>query len=384
MIAPGGEATDKILILGDPDHSGKATTSTIFADGLLLPTGVAPTPLPTKPGHPQRYGCFVGQSTELLYFEDTTGAGKADRRHIVLSGFGTEDTHHIVHTLKWGPDGRLYMDQSIYIHTHAETPWGVVRLNAGGVLAWDPRTEKLEVFDKGLWNSWGHQFDQWGQSFRTDGAGFDRPDLELPGRHLCTFGRRAPDHAKHQSRLLSQICQPRTHLLPPLRRRLAGHRHHLRLPRPSHRPLPHHRPRQSRGFEFRVTSFGFLRQTICVARSRSRNSETRAEALRDAHGATRQTRNPPRKRGHTTDELADVVRTSDVAFRPIDVKLGPDGALYVADWSNPVINHGEVDFRDPRRDHTHGRIWRITKKDAPPDAVGRPHQKERRRPLRPL
>jgi putative heme-binding domain-containing protein len=74
--------------------------------------------------------------------------------------------------------------------------------------------------------------------------------------------------------------------------------------------------------------------------------------------------NPP-KSGYVTKEMPDLVRTADLSFRPIDVKLGPDGALYVADWSNPVINHGEVDFRDPRRDHHSGRIWRISKKDAP-------------------
>ncbi|MCE9519368.1 MAG: hypothetical protein K8R87_07435, partial [Verrucomicrobia bacterium] len=44
--------------------------------------------------------------------------------------------------------------------------------------------------------------------------------------------------------------------------------------------------------------------------------------------------------------------------------MGPDGALYVADWTNPIINHGEVDFRDPRRDKQHGRIWRIAPKDS--------------------
>ncbi len=64
--------------------------------------------------------------------------------------------------------------------------------------------------------------------------------------------------------------------------------------------------------------------------------------------------------------MPDLVRTNDQSFRPIDVRHGPDGALYVADWSNPVINHGEVDFRDPRRDHHMGRIWRISKKDTPP------------------
>ena len=63
-------------------------------------------------------------------------------------------------------------------------------------------------------------------------------------------------------------------------------------------------------------------------------------------------------------------RRRNVAFRPIDVKMGPDGAIYIADWYNPIIQHGEVDFRDPRRDHTHGRIWRVTKKRA--NACNRP------------
>ena len=45
--------------------------------------------------------------------------------------------------------------------------------------------------------------------------------------------------------------------------------------------------------------------------------------------------------------------------------MGPDGALYIADWYNPIIQHGEVDFRDPRRDHDHGRIWRVAAKGRP-------------------
>ncbi|HVW01741.1 MAG TPA: HEAT repeat domain-containing protein, partial [Planctomycetaceae bacterium] len=69
--------------------------------------------------------------------------------------------------------------------------------------------------------------------------------------------------------------------------------------------------------------------------------------------------------GYATREMPDLLRTTNVTFRPIDVKLGPDGALYIADWSNPIIQHGEVDFRDPRRDHTHGRIWRVTAKGRP-------------------
>ncbi|MEZ6048956.1 MAG: hypothetical protein R3C11_25945 [Planctomycetaceae bacterium] len=71
------------------------------------------------------------------------------------------------------------------------------------------------------------------------------------------------------------------------------------------------------------------------------------------------------KSGFSSQEKAELVKTEHVAFRPIDVKMGPDGAIYIADWYNPIIQHGEVDFRDERRDHTHGRIWRITYKNKP-------------------
>ncbi len=69
--------------------------------------------------------------------------------------------------------------------------------------------------------------------------------------------------------------------------------------------------------------------------------------------------------GYVSREQQEVIWSDHVAFRPIDVKVGPDGAIYIADWYNPIIQHGEVDFRDERRDHTHGRIWRVTWKGAP-------------------
>ncbi len=69
--------------------------------------------------------------------------------------------------------------------------------------------------------------------------------------------------------------------------------------------------------------------------------------------------------GFTSREQVELLKTNHVAFRPIDVKMGPDGAIDIADWYKPIIQHGEVDFRDPRRDHTHGRIWRVTAKNRP-------------------
>jgi len=103
QVQPGQEQEDKILILEDTDNDGKADKTTVFADGLLIPSAVIPGD----------GGAYVGQSTELLHFKDTDGDGVADQKRIVLSGFGTEDTHHTLHTLRWGYDGQLYMNQSI-------------------------------------------------------------------------------------------------------------------------------------------------------------------------------------------------------------------------------------------------------------------------------
>ena len=160
QIKPGEKPTDKILVVEDKDGDGKADLTRVFADGLLIPTGVLPGD----------GGVYVVNSTELLHLSDTDGDGKADRRRVVLSGFGAEDTHHLLHTLRWGPDRALYMNQSIYIHSHIETPWGVRHLNGGGIWRFEPQRMRLEVLARGFVNPWGHHFDQWGQSFATDGA----------------------------------------------------------------------------------------------------------------------------------------------------------------------------------------------------------------------
>ena len=93
QIRPGQAANDKVLVIEDTDQDGQADKTTVFADGLLIPTGVLPGD----------QGCYVANSTELLHLSDRDNDGRADQRRVVLSGFGTEDTHHILHTLRWGP-----------------------------------------------------------------------------------------------------------------------------------------------------------------------------------------------------------------------------------------------------------------------------------------
>src|SRR5207249_268919 len=163
QIRPGQVANDKIVVLEDTDGDGKADKTTVFADGLLIPTGV-------EPGDG---GAYVANSTELVHLSASQPGRKADRRRVVLSGFGTEDTHHILHTFRWGPDGCLYFNQSIYIHSHIETPHGTRRLGGAGLWRFRPASLDLEIFRKGTCNPWGHERDRGESSFGTDGAGGD-------------------------------------------------------------------------------------------------------------------------------------------------------------------------------------------------------------------
>src|SRR4051812_12132973 len=171
QIKPGQKHSDRIIILEDTDGKGRADRTTVFADGLLIPTGI-------EPGDG---GVYVVDSTDLLHISEKDG--KADKKRVVLSGFGTEDTHHMVHSLRWGPDGQLYFNQSIYIHSHIETPHGPRRLGGGGIWQYRPETQKLEVFARGWINAWGHHFDRWGQSFLTDGANGEGINYVVPGAY---------------------------------------------------------------------------------------------------------------------------------------------------------------------------------------------------------
>ncbi len=302
QVKPGQKPNDKVVVLEDTKGTGQADKVTVFADGLLIPTGI-------EPGDG---GCYVADSAELLHLADSTGSGKADKRRVVLSGFGTEDTHHILHTFRWGPDGMLYFNQSIYIHSHIETPYGVRRLNAGGVWQFRPETMRLEVFLRGFCNPWGHSFDRWGQSFVTDGAFGEGINYGLPGAYYV-FANPSP-------RLMTGLNP--------------GSPKHCGLEILSGRHLPD-------DWQGNMITNDFRGHRVC-----------RFVVTED--GA-----------GYASREKPELIKTTHDAFRPIDVKMGPDGAIYIADWYNPIIQHGEVDFRDPRRDHTHGRIWRVTYKGRP-------------------
>jgi putative heme-binding domain-containing protein len=296
QLKPGEKANDKIIILEDTDNDGKADKSTVFADGLYLPTGIELA----------NGGCYVGQSPDVFFFKDTDGDDVADVKEVALTGFGIEDSHHSISAWRRGPGGWIYFQEGIFLHTQVETQYGVVRNFNGGVYQFNPRSQELKMFVRGTGgNPWGHVFDRWGQSFMVN-----NPRI----MYLSPASGASSEPARVESLIATEKqcggdLASGTHL-----------------------------PKEMRGQLF-----------TCRFKSRT---IVRYEFIDD--GA-----------GFSANVLPPLIASKHPNFRPVDCKIGPDGAVYVADWYNSIINHGQHDFRDARRDHHHGRIWRITHKERP-------------------
>jgi putative heme-binding domain-containing protein len=301
-LKTGEVANDKIFVIEDTDGDGKADKTTIFAEGLTTPTGILPGD----------GGVYVANSTEILHFSDTDGDGKADKKRRILNGFGTGDAHHLIHTFRWGPEGHLYFNQSIYIYSHVETPSGIKRLEGGGVWQLNPKTLEMDVYARGGINFWGLQFDRWGQSFLTDGAGGEGINYAFPGATFVT--------APGAERIVRGLNP--------------GQPKHSGLDVISGRHVPD-------AWQGRMLANDFRANRVNSFKLEEQGS------------------------GYASKQMEDLIWTDNVAFRPVDINVGPDGAIYIADWYNPIIQHGEVDFFDPRRDQEHGRIWRVVAKNRP-------------------
>ena len=305
QIKPGEAANDKIIILEDTDQDGVADKSTVFADGLYVPTGIELA----------NGGCYVGLSPDVYFLKDTDGDDIADVKELALTGFGIEDNHHSISAWRRGPGGWIYFQEGIFLHTQVETQHGMVRNYNGGVYQFNPRTGDLRVFCTGTGgNPWGHVFDRWGQSFMVNNP---RILYLSPATGAYQDQSRIPPLISTEKQCGGDLVSG-THL-----------------------------PDEIQG-------------QLLTCRFKSR-TVVRYELVEN--GA-----------GYSARVLEPLISSKHPNFRPVDCKIGPDGAVYVADWYNSIINHAQHDFRDPRRDHEHGRIWRITYKGRPlakvPELVG--------------
>ncbi|MEZ0540389.1 PVC-type heme-binding CxxCH protein [Fibrella arboris] len=292
---------DKILIFEDTNGDGKADKETVFADGLHLPLGFEIA----------KEGVYVSQGTNLKIFMDTNGDDKADKSEILLSGFDDHDTHHNSHAFTVDPSGAIYSGEGVFLHTNVETSYGPVRATNGGFYRYAPQLHKLErTAQLSIPNPWGVAFDDWGQPFFAETSS---PDVRwmMPGTVLPRYGE-----ATHKS---VQLIEKDHMVRPTSGLEFVSSRHF---------------PDELQGDFLINNTIGFL-------------------------GMKEHTLNDDGT-GYKSKHRQDLVVSEDRNFRPVDMEFAPDGSLYLIDWHNILIGHMQHNARDPLRDHSHGRIYRIT------------------------
>src|SRR5947208_2132662 len=149
-----GPGRDRIKVLESTKGDGVYDKISIFADGLNIPSGIAV-------GHG---GVWVANAPDILFLQDTDGDGKADRREVVVTGFGRDDTHELPNTLAWGPDGWLYGWNGVFNQSHVVYRGKTYDFTCA-VFRIHPKTREFQIFCEGTSNPWGIAWDGEGSAF---------------------------------------------------------------------------------------------------------------------------------------------------------------------------------------------------------------------------
>ncbi|MFO0935027.1 MAG: PVC-type heme-binding CxxCH protein [Gemmataceae bacterium] len=299
-----GKSSDKLFILSDFDDSGKAMKVEVFDDKLNIPIGVLPLP--------DGKSVIVSSVGQILKLTDTDGDGKADKREVLFDGFGTRDTHGMVNSFTLLPDGWVYACHGYLNTSKVKGKDGhEIEMNSGNTFRFRPDGSRIEVYTRGQVNPFGITVDPWGNLYTADCH--TKPITQLiRGAVYDSFGKphdglgyapHVTDH-DHGSTALCGLSWYQANHFPP---------------------------------EF--DSCMFLGNVV--------TNKINADKI-SWNGCSPIAR-----------ELPDFLVSGDPWFRPTDIKLGPDGALYVSDFYNKIIGHYEVALNHPLRDKKRGRIWRI-------------------------
>ncbi|MBX3177967.1 MAG: c-type cytochrome [Candidatus Hydrogenedentes bacterium] len=254
-------------------------------------------------------GVIVASAPNIWFLKDTDGDDKADHREILFSGIDSADTHHAANNFDDGPDGYVYYQRGVFHVSNVETPWSVAHLSGKtGMYRFNPRTFRFAFHADNSPNPHGGDFDYWGYQFATDATSGRAFQVRMDG---------GGGYEMHE--LLEKTVRPV----------------------PSSGILSsQHFPEENNGNYIILNSIGFL-------------------------GIKQYTLEYKEDGTVWGTETDDLLVSSDGNFRPADFAIGEDGALYVADWANPLIGHMQHNIRDPSRDHKHGRVYRITVEGRP-------------------
>ena len=340
-LQPPGQGRDRIVVCEDTDGDGRADRITTFADRLSIPTSLLS----------YRGGLIVHQPPQTLFLKDTDGDGRADRREVLLSGWGTYDTHAGPSNLRYGFDNWIYgtVGYAGFRGTVAgqRQAFGQgfyrFRIEVTGTGADERLTvTALEFLRSTNNNTWGLNFDEWGRLFGSTANGCPIVHMPIANRYYekvrglspTVLANIAPDY--HFEPITSKVRQVDWH---------GGFTAASHIAIYTARSYP---PEYWNRAAFVSDPTGHL---------------TAAFVLQD-QGATVRAR-------YGWNLLA----SDDEWCAPIDAQVGPDGHVWILDWYNYIVQHNPTPagYRTGRgnayetelRDKKHGRIYRVVYTAAP-------------------
>jgi putative heme-binding domain-containing protein len=313
---PGKKPRDTVKILDDFGLDGKARKVTTFADGLNIPIGVLPLP-GTKP-----QDALIYSIPAIWRLRDTNGKGQADDRRELYRAYGFKDTHGMTNSFTPGLDGWIYACHGFSnTSTIKGADGAAVTMQSGNTYRLKADGSHLEQWTHGQVNPFGLCFDPLGNLYSCDCHSQPLYQL-LRGAYYPSFGK-PNDGLGFGPETINRYDDSTA---------IAGITYYAADQFPQK-------------YRDQVYIGDVVTNRVNLFRLTWHGSSTRAVK-------------------------EDFLRCDDRWFRPVDVKLGPDGALYIADFYNRIIGHYEVPLDHPGRDRERGRIWRIIYKGG--DGKGKP------------
>jgi len=318
----GVKGLDRISIHEDTDGDGVFDRHKTFVDGLNIATACVKG----------RGGVWVLNPPYLLFYADRNDDDVPDGDpEVKLEGFGLEDTHSVVNSLRWGPDGWLYAAQGSTVTGRVRRPGETNYVFSQGQNIWryHPETRRYEIFAEGGGNAFGVEIDTDGRIFSGHNGGDTRGFYYSQGAYL------RKGFEKH-----GELSNPYAF----------GYFPHMT---------------GTRGDRF---THNFVIYAGGALPERYRGRLFGVEPLQ---GRVVLSEIQPESTTFVTKDLERVVTSRDAWFRPVDIKGGPDGAIYVCDWYDRQVTHTRN--QEGNIDTSNGRIYRLKAKGAkaaPPINLG--------------
>ncbi len=302
----GVRGADKITIFEDTDEDGIYDKSTDAITGLNIATGVCLG----------RGNIWVLTPPYLVAYSDPDGDGiPDDKPEVHLSGFGLEDTHAVANSLRWGPDGWIYGAQGSTTHATINSKASKdVHFKGQAIWRYHPNSKVFEIFAEGGGNTFHVEIDAKGRVYSGDNGAFKGFYYKQGGYYQKNWGKHGALTNPYALGFIRGMD-------------LTGERTRF-----THAWIKYEGGTLPEAYNDKIIAINPLQNYVQLTRLEEKGST------------------------FSNIDEAIIIKTEDRWFRPVDIKAGPDGGVYLADWYDSRLSH--VDPRDTWNKTT-GRIYRL-------------------------